>query len=71
MSESGGSSPGHNHETTGGADDSPLAKGRDSVEPPLTDHTKGRNPVAPPLTDHTKGLDPVLPDPPEDASKTG
>ena len=48
-----------------------MAKGRDSVEPPLTDHTKGRNPVAPPLTDHTKGLDPVLPDPPEDASKTG
>jgi hypothetical protein len=69
MRESGGSSTGHNRETTGRANDYPITKGRSPVPPPLTDHTKGRSPVAPPLTDHTKGRSPVLPHPPEGASK--
>ena len=61
MRESGGSSTGHNRETTGRADDYPFTKGRSAVAPPLTDHTKGRIPVAPPLTEHTKGRTPVAP----------
>jgi hypothetical protein len=60
MRESGGSSPGHDRETTGRENDHPFTK-RSSVAPPLTDHTKGCNPVAPPLTDHTKGCNPVAP----------
>jgi hypothetical protein len=61
MRESGGSSTGHNRETTRRANDYPFAKKRSPVPPPLTDHTKGRSPVAPPLTDHTKGRSPVAP----------
>jgi len=61
MRESGGSSPGHDREAAGRADDDPFTKGRSPVAPPLTDHTKGRSPVAPPLTDHTEGRSPVPP----------
>src|SRR6266852_87488 len=69
MRESGGSSTGHNHETTGRANDYPFTKGRSPAPPPLTDHTKGRSPAPPPLTDHTKGRSPAPPYPPEGASK--
>src|SRR5256885_12176660 len=61
MRESGGSSTGRKRETTGRANDYPLAEGRSPVAPPLTDHTKGRSPAPPPLTDHTKGRSPVAP----------
>ena len=57
MRESGGSSTGHKRETTGRANDSPVAEGRSPAPPPLTDHTQGRSP-APPY-------------PPEGASKAG
>jgi hypothetical protein len=83
MRESGGSSTGHNRETTGRADDHSLTKGRSPLPPPLTDHTIGASPVAlpltdhtigrgplpPPLTDHTKRRRPIDPDPPEGASR--
>jgi hypothetical protein len=52
MRESGESSAGHDHETTGRAKDYPFTKSR-PAPPPLTDHTKSR-PAPPPLTDHTK-----------------
>jgi hypothetical protein len=61
MRESGGSSTGHNRETTGRANDYPSTKGRSPAPPPLTDHTKGRSPAPPPLTDHTKGRSPAPP----------
>jgi hypothetical protein len=61
MRESGGSSAGHDRETTDPANDHPFTKGRSPVAPPLTDHTQGRSPVAPPLTDHTKGRSAVAP----------
>src|SRR6266487_1268134 len=69
MRESGGSSTGHNRETTGRANDYPFTEGRSPAPPPLTDHTKGRSPAPPPLTDHTKGRSPAPPHPPEGASK--
>ena len=47
MRESGGSSTGHNRETTGRANDYPFTKGRSPAPPPLTDHTKGRSPGLP------------------------
>jgi hypothetical protein len=71
MRESGGSSTGHKRETTGRANDSPVAEGRSPAPPPLTDHTKGRSPAPPPLTDHTQGRSPAPPYPPEGASKAG
>ena len=55
MRESGGSSTGHNRETTGRANDYPC--------------TEGRSPAPPPLTDHTQGRSPAPPHPPEGASK--
>jgi len=55
MRESGGSSTGHNRETTGRANDYPF--------------TQGRSPAPPPLTDHTQGRSPAPPHPPEGASK--
>jgi hypothetical protein len=61
MRESGGSSTGHNRETTGRANDYPFTEGRSPAPPPLTDHTKGRSPAPPPLTDHTKGRSPAPP----------
>ena len=61
MRESGGSSTGHNRETTGRANDYPSTEGRSPAPPPLTDHTKGRSPAPPPLTDHTKGRSPAPP----------
>jgi hypothetical protein len=61
MRESGGSSTGHNRETTGRAHDPPSTEGRSPAPPPLTDHTKGRSPAPPPLTDHTKGRSPAPP----------
>ena len=59
MRESGGSSTGRNRETTGGANDYPVTKGRSPAPPPLTDHSKGRSPAPPPLTDHTRGRSPL------------
>jgi len=53
MRESGGSSTGHNRETTGRADDYPVTEGRSPAPPPLTDHTKGCSPAPPPQTDRT------------------
>ena len=58
MRESGGSSTGHNRETTGRANDYPFTKGRSPAPPPLSDHPKGRSPAPPPLTDHTKAAAP-------------
>src|SRR5436190_1891352 len=69
MRESGGSSTGHNRQTTGRANDYPFTEGRSPAPPPLTDHTKGRSPAPPPLTDHTNGRSPAPPHPPEGASK--
>lgn len=69
MRESGGSSTGHNRETTGPANDYPFTEGRSAAPPPLTDHTKGRSAAPPPLTDHTKGRSAAPPHPPEGASK--
>src|SRR5512133_1477990 len=83
MRESGGSSTGHNRETTGRANNYPFtggrspapppltdhSKGRSPAPPPLTDHSKGRSPAPPPLTDHSKGRSPAPPHPPEGASK--
>jgi hypothetical protein len=69
MRESGGSSTGHNRETTGRANDYPFTEGRSPAPPPLTDHTQGRSPAPPPLTDHTQGRNPAAPHPPEGASK--
>src|SRR5260370_35856753 len=68
MRESGGSSTGHNRETTGRANDYPFTKGRSPAPPPLTDHTKGRSPAPPPLPTHTKRPAPAPPPPPEDHS---
>jgi hypothetical protein len=61
MRESGGSSTGHNRETTSRANDYPSTEGHSPAPPPLTDHTKGRTPAPPPLTDHTKGRTPAPP----------
>src|SRR6478736_8172190 len=61
MRESGGSSTGHNRQTTGRANDYPFTKGRSPAPPPLTDHTKGRSPAPPPLTDHSRGRSPGTP----------
>jgi len=69
MRESGGSSTGHNRETTGRANDYLFTEGRSPAPPPLTDHTQGRSPAPPPLTDHTQGRSPAPPHPPEGASK--
>jgi hypothetical protein len=61
MRESGGSSTGHNRETTGRANDYPVTEGCSPAPPPLTDHTQGRSPAPPPLTDHTQGRSPAPP----------
>jgi hypothetical protein len=61
MRESGGSSTGHNRETTGRANNYPFTGGRSPAPPPLTDHSKGRSPAPPPLTDHSKGRSPAPP----------
>jgi hypothetical protein len=71
MRESGGSSTGHNRETTRRANDYPFTEGRSPAPPPLTDHSQGRSPAPPPLTDHTQGRSLAPPHPPEGASKAG
>src|SRR5258708_11263062 len=67
MRESGGSSTGHNRETTGRANDYPFTKGRSPAPPPQTHHTTRRAPPPPPPTTHAIGTPPA---PPTDTNPT-